>query len=54
MTLVTAGLGFTGALSASYLAIAAGLSPAFCTFGGIVAMLVGLLGAGRMAPIPAN
>lgn len=51
---MTAGLGFTGALTTSYLAIAAGLSPVFCTFGGIVAMLVGLIGASRMAPIPAD
>lgn len=51
---MTAGLGFTGALTASYIAIAAGISPVVCTIGGIVSMLVGLLGAGKMAPIPAN
>ena len=50
--MTTAGLGFTGALAASYLAIAAGVSPIVCTFGGIVSMLVGLIGASRMNAVP--
>jgi FtsH-binding integral membrane protein len=51
---MTAGLGFTGALATSYLAVAAGISPMICTFGGLIAMLGGFLGAGRMTPYPAN